>query len=462
MSTYRKNLVESLRNEVVALIETEISPIALAHRYCEVPLEVKVRWRPLVLVLGNYSSGKSTLINELLGADVQKTGQAPTDDAFTVLTGPVNQRSADGKVLEERDGNVLLNDPQYPFEVLQRHGQRFSSHFRLKVVDAPILEDLAIIDTPGMLDSMAERDRGYNYQDVIGDLAQIADLVLVLFDPHKAGTVRESHQSLRETLPLHTLEDRVVFVLNRIDECTNLSDLLRVYGTLCWNLSQMTGRKDIPQILMTYSSRAAVHARVQSSPHLELLENERARLLEVITSAPKHRLDHLASFFELHCERLTHFLEAKMSYLLGRRRVIRNSYVFGFGLALLSSVAVGGWLRFLSGIEWLQSDWVAGAVALVVLIVFLFAHQWLVISGRQRRYRLATLRELNELTPLTTQRRRDSWAAVQPLVKSYVERSSSESIAKLARDIKKVKATQKKGSREARTGLAELSRVGSV
>ena len=42
-----------------------------------------------------------------------------------------------------------------------------------------------------MLDSITERDRGYNYQEVIGDLAQMADLVLVLFDPHKAGTVRD-------------------------------------------------------------------------------------------------------------------------------------------------------------------------------------------------------------------------------------------------------------------------------
>jgi EH domain-containing protein 1 len=60
-----------------------------------------------------------------------------------------------------------------------------------------------------MLDSITERDRGYNYQDVIGDLAQIADLVLVLFDPHKAGTVREAHTSLRDTLPAKTFEDRV-------------------------------------------------------------------------------------------------------------------------------------------------------------------------------------------------------------------------------------------------------------
>jgi energy-coupling factor transporter ATP-binding protein EcfA2 len=59
-----------------------------------------------VLFLGNYSSGKSTLINELLGVPIQATGQAPTDDCFTVITydevpGPV-------RVTEERDGCFLL------------------------------------------------------------------------------------------------------------------------------------------------------------------------------------------------------------------------------------------------------------------------------------------------------------------------------------------------------------------
>ena len=42
-------------------------------------------------------------------------------------------------------------------------------------------------------------------------------------------------------------------MLNWIDECSSLNDLLRVYGTLCWNLSQITGRKDIPMIRLTYS-----------------------------------------------------------------------------------------------------------------------------------------------------------------------------------------------------------------
>jgi EH domain-containing protein 1 len=63
-------------------------------------------------------------------------------------------------------------------EYINKHGQRFVSHFRLKKVNSPFLKNLAIIDTPGMLDSITERDRGYNYQEVIGDLAQITDVFL--------------------------------------------------------------------------------------------------------------------------------------------------------------------------------------------------------------------------------------------------------------------------------------------
>ncbi len=39
-----------------------------------------------VCVVGRNGSGKSTLINELVGQDVQRTGQAPTDDSFTIIT----------------------------------------------------------------------------------------------------------------------------------------------------------------------------------------------------------------------------------------------------------------------------------------------------------------------------------------------------------------------------------------
>ena len=208
---YTSNVIESLRLELVDVVENQFTPLSEKYSYSEVPLEQSIKWRPMVLFLGNYSSGKSTLINELIGKDLQTTGQAPTDDSFTVIT----HHSGESEEVETRDGMVLLNDPAYPFSALKKHGARFAAHFRLKKVNGPFLENLAIVDTPGMLDSISERDRGYDYQEVIGELASIADLIIVMFDPHKAGTIRETYESLRKTLPMATYEDRVVFVLNR-------------------------------------------------------------------------------------------------------------------------------------------------------------------------------------------------------------------------------------------------------
>ena len=163
---HRENYIETLRSELLDLVEEHLTPVALRYGYSEVPLESNIKWRPLVLVLGNYSSGKSTLINDFLGVKIQSTGQAPTDDSFTVITYGESEGEGDDTigVVEERDGKFLLNDPEYPFETLKRYGQRFIAHFRLKKVNSPFLENLAIIDTPGMLDSITERDRGYDYQ----------------------------------------------------------------------------------------------------------------------------------------------------------------------------------------------------------------------------------------------------------------------------------------------------------
>jgi EH domain-containing protein 1 len=138
---YRDNYITALRTELLEMVSEQLTPVAMRYGYSEVPLETNIKWRPQVLVLGNYSSGKSTLINEFLGMDVQGTGQAPTDDSFTFITHDENEPDdAPVRVTDQRDGKFLLNDPEYPFETLKKHGQRFASHFKLKKVNARFLK----------------------------------------------------------------------------------------------------------------------------------------------------------------------------------------------------------------------------------------------------------------------------------------------------------------------------------
>ncbi len=459
----RENYINSLRMELVGMVADHLTPVALKYGYSEVPLEANIKWRPQVLVIGNYSSGKSTLINEFIGANIQATGQAPTDDSFTILT--YDDSSPEGSpviVTEERDGKFLLNDPEYPFEVLKKHGQRFASHFRLKKINAPFLKNLAIIDTPGMLDSITERDRGYDYQEVVGDLAQIVDLVLVLFDPHKAGTVREAHKSLRETLPAKTFEDRVLYILNRIDECSSLTDLLRVYGTLCWNLSQITGRKDIPMIHLTYSPNASpgiVNGDNCETGFLNSLQNQREEIKKAIQQTPQRHLDHLATFVENHSERLAHLLEALISYRKKLRVFKFKFWAVGVFVALLVGAASGlglAMVPFFAGQGPVVLLGIGGVIAVGALVGWVtFIQQFFRTAFHRKQINL-----IDELTPLENQTRRDVWEAVRKYVLSFLERTRGRfSLKDIKQEHAAVRQIYDEGAREIREALSELSTI---
>ena len=459
----RENFIYSLRTDLLAMVEDQLTPVAMKYGYSEAPLEANIKWKPLVLVLGNYSSGKSTLINDFLEAAIQDTGQAPTDDSFTVLTYDGTASAEEPvRVNEERDGKFLLNDPEYPFDSLKKHGQRFSAHFRLKKINSPFLKNIAIIDTPGMLDSITERDRGYNYQDVIGDFAQIADLILVLLDPHKAGTVREAHTSLRETLPTRTFEDRVLFVLNRIDECASLMDLLQVYGTLCWNLSQITGRKDIPTIHLTYSS-TALNQKPDNFEYdtsfLKLLENQRNELKRAILQAPRHRLDHLAAFVETHGERLSHLVEALMNYRKHVRKY-RVKYLFAGIVASALGGAIGLMAFMKFGVlpieDLVMTAIVGGLLSVVFFLMWITYLQTYFFS----RFRKKNIRNVDALTPLDNQSRRDSWESIRELVKTQIKKPIDKLPLKdLIREFDSVTMVFNKGAKGIREALNQLSAI---
>lgn len=453
MSKVESNDLERLRVELLAVVEEELSPIALSWGYTETPLEEKIRWVPCVLVLGNYSSGKSSFINEYLGQEVQQTGQAPTDDSFTVLSFKKPEDDA-----TESDGKTLIGRPQYPFSSLQKFGRRFAAHFRLKKIASKALEHLAIIDTPGMLDSVSEKDRGYDYQEVIAELAQIADLVLVFFDPHKAGTIRETYESLRKTLPKATYEDRVIFVLNRIDECSHLEDLLRVYGTLCWNLSQMTGRKDIPRIFLTWSEKMA--KGVEDNPYLKLMSNHRSSLLAEIEKCPKHRLDHLITYIDEHSQRLTIYLRALKAYGRKRRRLLYR----GALLLWLSSCALGIAVALLLHVfGTLPSDPLlsagGGAILGTAICGFVFS-SWKAWSTR--RFEQYQLDHMNELVAIEKASDQDLWQQIEgPLHHFISHRRWETSTGNIKADLNRLHKVRK-GLRDYRARAEGVSGSRSI
>ncbi len=450
---YRHNYLEALRGELVDIVQDKLSPLALKYSYAQVPLESNIKWKPVVLLIGNYSSGKSTLVNELVGSDIQATGQAPTDDSFTVITASPASSQQEEVVL--RDGQVLLNDPQYPFEGFRRFGKRFAAHFRLKLLRADNLHDLALIDTPGMLDSVSEKDRGYDYQEVIGDFAQIADLILIIFDPHKAGTIREVYQSLRETLPRKSFEDRVMFVLNRIDECAGIDDLLRVYGTLCWNLSQMTGRKDIPAIHLTWSD-GIYNARQRGTERdfIQLLENQRQVIKQGIFSAPRHRLDNLAGYIELHSERIAALLAALLCFVRRRRVLALKCVAFAALPAALVTLLCYLMLRTVIG-DYLVLSIVLTAVALGSGgTAWWFMRRWSVARFQRR-----CVARPDILVTLNDQAETDRWEAVRGTVQHHLRSEGGCRRAQLKKELKQITQVRSYSAAEVRKAIAEYENI---
>jgi hypothetical protein len=206
---------------------------------------------PFVFLLGNHSSGKSSFVNYVTGRKVQVTGVAPTDDTFTILVpGPSDV---------DRDGPAFIGDPDMGFSGLKSFGPQLIHHTQLKVrSNMDGMNDFMIVDTPGMIDSPMVRDhvggtdkravmdRGYDFEGVCRWYAERADVILLFFDPDKPGTTGETLQVLTNSLT--GLDHKLHIILNKADQFKKIHDFARAYGSLCWNLSKVIQRKDLPRI----------------------------------------------------------------------------------------------------------------------------------------------------------------------------------------------------------------------
>lgn len=219
---------------------------------------------PCALFLGNHSSGKSTLVNHLLGgARVQDTGVAPTDDGFTVLMF--------GEKEEDLVGESALARLPAEFAGLSTFGPNLVLRIRLKVRNREILRRTMLVDSPGMIDTVgAATERDYDFFGAVGFLANLSDLVLLMFDPDKPGTTGESVAALGG--PLSGMSYKLRILMNKCDLFESMYDYARAYGALCWNLAHTLPVKDLPKVYACYVPVA------ERKPKLDLSDFDRLRV----------------------------------------------------------------------------------------------------------------------------------------------------------------------------------------
>ena len=267
---------------------------------------------PFVFLVGNHSSGKSSFINYVLGRPVQTAGVAPTDDCFTVI--------APGPKDVDQDGPALVGDPDIGFMGLRQFGPTLIHHTQLKVRNGIRNQDFMIIDSPGMIDSpvnfggmvshnskersssAAIMDRGYDFQCVVRWMAERADVVLLFFDPDKPGTTGETLNILLHSLG--GMDHKLLIVLNKADQFKKIHDFARAYGSLCWNLSKVIPRKDLPRIFTMCLPVTNTSADDEAKPTttttealdqraLADLHQTRDDVLAEVMKAPKRRIDNV-------------------------------------------------------------------------------------------------------------------------------------------------------------------------
>merc|ERR1719499_2761930 len=197
--------------------------------------------KPLVMLVGQYSVGKTSFIRFLLERDFPgiRVGPEPTTDCFAAIMHGLEERLI--------PGNAAVMDASKPFKTLTRFGMGFMNKFTVAEVPAPILESITFVDTPGILSGEKQRiGRNYEFPKIVEWFAYKADRILLLFDAHKLDISDELRLAL-DCIKGH--DDKVRIVLNKADTVSN-QQLLRVYGALMWSLGKVF---KTPEVLRVFA-----------------------------------------------------------------------------------------------------------------------------------------------------------------------------------------------------------------
>ncbi|KAI8361767.1 P-loop containing nucleoside triphosphate hydrolase protein [Blakeslea trispora] len=235
--------------DIKKVYRSKIKPLEVTYNFegffCfhSAPLtDSDIEAKPMVLLIGQYSTGKTTFIRYLLDKKYpgEHIGVEPTTDRFLAV---MNGR--EDRVIP---GNAAAVNQELPFRGLNHFGQAFLSRFQVSETPSPVLENMSIIDTPGILAGDKQRiERGYDFTQVTEWFAQRADLILLMFDSYKLDISNEFKMAIHS---LRGQEEKVRVVLNKSDMVSQ-QQLMRVYGAMMWSLGKVV---QTPEVMRVYIS----------------------------------------------------------------------------------------------------------------------------------------------------------------------------------------------------------------
>ncbi|OCT64347.1 sarcalumenin isoform X2 [Xenopus laevis] len=278
------------------IYQNAIRPLEMSYKYNELRqheiTDGEITSKPMVLFLGPWSVGKSTMINYLLGLDDTPyqlyTGAEPTTSEFTVLM--------HGPKMKTIEGIVMAADSSRSFSPLEKFGQNFLEKLIGIEIPHKLLERVSFVDTPGIIENRKQQERGYPFNEVCQWFIDRADLIFVVFDPTKLDVGLELEMLFRQ---LKGRESQIRIILNKADSFAT-QELMRVYGALFWSLAPLINVTEPPRVYVSSFWADDYHP----DTHRELFLKEEISLLEDLNQVIENRLENKIAFIRQHAIRV--------------------------------------------------------------------------------------------------------------------------------------------------------------
>lgn len=278
-------VAEIILRDIKRIYENAIKPLETLYKYRDLSNrhfgDPEIFSKPMVLFMGPWSGGKSSIINYLTGNEYTphslRTGAEPSPAYFNILTW--------GNETEVLDGTQLAAD--YTFSGLQKFGEGLEERLRGLKLPSKLLEKVNIVEIPGILEVRKQVSRLFPFNDACQWFIDRADIIFLVYDPAKLDVGPETEAILDQ---LKGREYQTRIVLNKADT-VKPEELLRVQSALIWNISPLMSSAQPP---LMYTTSLWSHPYQDGSPARLLQAQERAFLRDMRTAIDK-RIEHKIS-----------------------------------------------------------------------------------------------------------------------------------------------------------------------
>lgn len=206
-----KKSIKDIFNDVVSNASSDKTRQYLENYKKEISILTKEK--PLkISIVGEFSSGKSTFLNALIGRDILSHAKSETTAVLTYIINSVNEKVLVYFKNKETPEEIELNK-----ENIKETTTVFSNKFKVSqelerieiyVHFQGINDNIIFVDTPG-LNGVAENHREITVEEIVN-----ADASIIIFPANK-GLTNSSKEFIKL---LGKYQSRYIFILNAIDQ----------------------------------------------------------------------------------------------------------------------------------------------------------------------------------------------------------------------------------------------------